>query len=90
MDIKQYTGKWFDHASGSLQFARTCVNSYEMDDTPPPAYTLDVGVYGGNFYVIEVHNFYSCGLYGFSMPHLYPQMLSQWYMWWLRATDILF
>lgn len=32
------------------------------------AYTLDVGVNEQGTFVIEVHDFYSCGLYGFSDP----------------------
>lgn len=41
----------------------------------PPAYTLDVGIHPkkGTF-VIEVHNFFSCGLYGFNDSRILPQM----------------
>lgn len=41
----------------------------------PPAYTLDVGLNKkeGTF-LIEVHNFFSCGLYGFSDSRILPQM----------------
>jgi len=50
----------------------------------PVAYTLDVGV-GVNHlrpdtFVIEVHRFFSCGLYGFADHQRIPKMLSQtWY-----------
>lgn len=42
----------------------------------PPAYTLDVGINSkdGTF-IIECHNFYSCGLYGFNNNRIIPQML---------------
>lgn len=41
----------------------------------PPAYTLDVGlnVKDGTF-LIEIHNFFSCGLYGFNDSRILPQM----------------
>ncbi|MNY01093.1 hypothetical protein D3C86_1336070 [compost metagenome] len=41
----------------------------------PPAYTLDIGMNEdiGSF-IIEVHNFYSCGLYGFNDWKILPQM----------------
>lgn len=50
----------------------------------PAAYTLDVGV-GINrmhphTFVIEVHRFFACGLYGYSDHQRIPKMLSQtWY-----------
>jgi hypothetical protein len=44
----------------------------------PPAYTLDVGINedDGTF-LIECHNFYSCGTYGFSNNTVIPQMIYQ-------------
>lgn len=44
----------------------------------PPAYTLDVGINKekGTF-LIEVHNFFSCGLYGFHDHRILPQMFIQ-------------
>jgi hypothetical protein len=90
LDIKQYEGELFKQACDIQAFARECDREYEKVKPTeyPSAYTLDIGVYNGNLYVIEVHNFYSCGLYGFSKPHLYPQMLSQWYVWWLWSNEI--
>lgn len=56
----------------------------------PIAYTLDVGVgreifdkkYGFHLYnetfVIECHDFFSCGLYGFADHAIYPNMLYRW------------
>jgi len=48
----------------------------------PNAYTLDVGLIDGitdslDTIVIECHNFYSCGLYGFSDNTLLPYMFSK-------------
>ena len=43
----------------------------------PPSYTLDVGITSNNdTIVIEVHDFFSCGLYGFenlNLPYMYSQ-----------------
>ncbi|MFW6377689.1 MAG: ATP-grasp domain-containing protein [bacterium] len=59
-----------------------------IDDfkSAPIAYTLDVGV---NFigrgdvlkqtFVIECHDFFSCGLYGFADHRIYPHMLQRWF-----------
>jgi hypothetical protein len=46
----------------------------------PVAYTLDVGIDGSNnTFVIECHDFFSCGLYGFADHRIYPQMLYKWF-----------
>ena len=59
--------------------------------TAPIAYTLDVGVgkaehhkkYGFHLknqtFVIECHDFFSCGLYGFAEHKIYPYMLYRWF-----------
>lgn len=48
----------------------------------PPAYTLDIGVNRevGTF-LIEVHNFYSCGLYGFADNRILPNMFEKSFKW---------
>lgn len=45
----------------------------------PIAYTLDVGINSTGTFVIEVHDFFSCGLYGFCDHRIYPFMLSRWF-----------
>lgn len=45
----------------------------------PIAYTLDVGVNSNNTFIIEVHDFFSCGLYGFSDNKILPYMFSDWF-----------
>lgn len=45
----------------------------------PVAYTLDVAICNGNTVIIEVHDFFSCGLYGFSDLKILPYMFSQWF-----------
>ena len=41
----------------------------------PIVYTLDVGVFDEKTFVIEVHEFFSNGLYGFADHKIYPNML---------------
>lgn len=45
----------------------------------PVAYTLDVGISHGETVIIEVHDFFSCGLYGFSDHNILPFMFSNWF-----------
>lgn len=52
----------------------------------PCAYTLDIGVNRlndirrtNNTFVVEVHDFFSCGLYGFSDLNLLPLMFYRWF-----------
>lgn len=52
------------------------INKYESS---PIAYTLDVGIFRNNTFVIEVHDFFSCGLYGFSNHKILPYMFSRWF-----------
>jgi len=42
--------------------------------TAPIAYTLDIGVNDGGTFVIECHQFFSCGLYSFRDMALLPRM----------------
>jgi hypothetical protein len=47
-----------------------------------PAYTIDIGINENNeTLVIECHDFYSCGLYGFENKNILPYMFSQTYHW---------
>ncbi len=56
----------------------------------PHSYTLDIGVSKelGTF-IIEVHNFYSCGLYGFRDYKILPNMFINWYIANLKSTPHL-
>jgi hypothetical protein len=53
-------------------------------DSAPIAYTLDVGVHDYATFVIEVHDFFSCGLYGFSDLNLLPHMFHRWFNEYLK------
>jgi len=52
----------------------------------PIAYTLDVGVNEFGTFVIEVHNFYSCGLYGFADLNKLPHMFSRWFDEYIKSS----
>lgn len=55
----------------------------------PPAYTLDVAVTeNGQTVVIEVHDFFSCGLYGFADHRILPYMFSDWFQWYKRKCTV--
>lgn len=53
--------------------------------TAPVAYTLDVGISGDRTVIIEVHDFFSCGLYGFTDHKKLPFMFSQWFYEFIRV-----
>ena len=63
---------------------KSMIRSYKNS---PIAYTLDVGIidsyadeYIGNTVIIEVHDFFSCGFYGFDDKRIIPQMFSDWFL----------
>ncbi len=71
-----------------VQEIKSMITHYENSKEAPIAYTLDVGidptleVDGSHFnktFVIEVHDFFSCGLYGFSNHAILPQMFGRWF-----------
>lgn len=47
-------------------------------DYAPVSYTLDVMIRNNDTYIVEVHAFFSCGLYGFNSVK-YPIMLYRWF-----------
>lgn len=55
----------------------------------PVAWTLDVGVKSnGDTVIIEAHDFFSCGLYGFSDPRILPQMFSRWFFEYVKNNRV--
>lgn len=64
------------------------VERYASEDAPV-AYTLDVCVTDYSTHVMEVHRFFSCGLYGFADYRILPYMFSQaWHeMMHIRSMD---
>ena len=71
-DIKNYSGDpW---VLPYREFVQECIDQIGDSIT---AYTLDVGVTSdGKTVVIEVHNFVSCGLYGFDNPAIIPMLVN--------------
>lgn len=51
----------------------------------PTSYTLDIGVNKNGTFVIEVHDIFSCGLYGFSSKKL-PHMYRDWFNEFIKTT----
>jgi hypothetical protein len=50
----------------------------------PTTYTLDVAVCDHATVIIEVHDFFSCGLYGFADLNLLPRMFYGWFWQYLQ------
>jgi hypothetical protein len=55
---------------------KAMINAYK---TQPIAFTLDVAISNNDTVIIEVHDFFSCGLYGFSEHKILPFMFSKWF-----------
>ena len=87
--LQNYSGDFCEFPSVDL--IEEIIRIYEnSNENIPPSYTLDVCVTTDDSEyknkttsIIEFHHFYSCGFYGFSDCRIIPQMLSQWYNWFL-------
>lgn len=64
------------------------INAFEKSGTAPVAYTLDIGVNDYHTFIIEVHDFFSCGLYGFN-DIKYPSMLHKWFYQYIQREMVL-
>lgn len=73
--IKNYTGD-FKIFPDIVQID-SMIKTYKK--TAPIAYTLDVGIFKNKTLIIEVHDFFSCGLYGFDDHRLLPYMFFRWF-----------
>lgn len=51
----------------------------EQYESKPVAFTLDVGINKDKTFIIEIHDFFSCGLYGFSDHRILPFMFNRWF-----------
>lgn len=75
IDMKCYSGDFF--AVPNKDYIIECINTYS--EKAPVAYTLDICTRKEHHNeVIEVHDFFSCGMYGFSDSQ-YPFMLWRWF-----------
>lgn len=77
--LKHYVGDYT--LFPDIEFILKAITSYRDMGNPPVAYTLDIAINRetGNHYLLEIHDFYSVGLYGFQEYNKIPQMFSQWY-----------
>jgi len=62
-----------------VRMIKHMIEVYEASKEAPIAYTLDVGINDQGTFVIEVHDFFSCGLYGFTNHAILPSMFGRWY-----------
>jgi hypothetical protein len=80
--LQNYSGSFtlFPDVQAIMDMIGTYESAHEQTCSAPIAYTLDVGVniLDGTF-IIEVHDFFSCGLYGFADLNLLPRMLYRWF-----------
>lgn len=73
--LQNYSGE-FD-IFPDVAMIKKMVSEYKQ---APISYTLDVGVLdNGRTVIVEVHDFFSCGLYGFQNHKLLPFMFSRWF-----------
>ena len=77
LDIKCYSGDI--DIFPNIKEIKKMIASY---NNAPPAYTIDVAVNDkGETVIIECHNFFSCGLYGFSDYRYLLDMFIKAYYW---------
>ena len=82
LDIKCYSGNPFLMPSEDIIY--DMIDSYKKS---PHSYTLDIALSDkGKTSIIEVHNFFSCGLYGFSDYGNYLNMLIDGINWEINKT----
>lgn len=75
VDVKNYAGDPF--AFPDVHRIKEFIEQFK---SAPESYTLDVAVTRDGTWVLECHDFFSCGLYGFNNYRVYPWMLSRaWY-----------
>jgi hypothetical protein len=72
--LQNYSGE-FD-VFPNVDKIKAMINTYK---TQPITFTLDVAISNNDTVIIEVHDFFSCGLYGFSEHKILPFMFSKWF-----------
>lgn len=74
-----------------VNFIKETIDDYSRTSEVPIAYTLDVGVNSkdGTF-IIEIHDFFSCGLYGFSDLTILPYMFNRWFKEYINNKNKLY
>jgi hypothetical protein len=73
--LKHYVGEFTMFPN--VDHIKMMIQAYK---SAPIAYTLDVGVFNHvDTFVIEAHDFFSCGLYGFADHSILPSMFGRWF-----------
>lgn len=91
-DIRRYSGD-YDVFLSSNDIWEINQMIKALGDKAPVSYTLDVGLkmnqnlHQRDLFIIEMHDFFSVGLYGFESEKI-PYMFSQWFYWKLRQEGI--
>lgn len=78
--LQNYSGE-FD-IFPNVDKIKAMINAYKSQ---PIAFTLDVAISNNNTVIIEVHDFFSCGLYGFAEHKILPFMFSKWFYSFVRG-----
>lgn len=79
LDVRQYDGDFT--IQPNFNIIHEMIDDYQSS---PYTYTLDVGVTNKNeTVIIEVHDFFSCGLYGFLATDKLPYMFWRWYYYYI-------
>jgi len=74
--MQNYSGD-FTHFPDVWKIKNVMIPAFK---SAPISYTLDVGIVNDvDTVVIECHDFFSCGLYGFADHKIYPHMLQRWF-----------
>ena len=77
LDIRYYIGDYRELPNERL--IKEMISMYS-ENNAPKAYTLDVGVMDNKqTAIIEIHDFFSCGLYGFVETRKLPYMFWRWW-----------
>lgn len=79
IDIRRYSGDC--DVLPCIDTIYMMISEYS-NNISPISYTLDIGINleANQTFVIEVHDIYSCGLYGFNDLNKYPRMLYDWHI----------
>ena len=83
--LQNYTGEFTIFPN--IKTIKGMIEKYK--DSAPIAYTLDVGVNDDGTFVIECHDFFSCGLYGFADHAKLPLMLNKWFHQYIQRELVL-
>ena len=59
-----------------VEFIEEIINDYKGS---PRAYTLDIGINKNGIFLVEIHEFFATGVYGWSNHQLIPLMFKSWF-----------